>query len=419
MMNAIKLKDVCSVITDGSHYSPKSIANGFPMLSVKDMRSNGFDYSNCNHISQEDFDLLKKSGCVPQKNDVLIAKDGSYLKEIFVVEETKDEAILSSIGILRPILSKIDPYFLKYYLSTDFIKEQVGRKYVSGSALPRIILKNFKDIDIPCLPLETQKSISKILKNIDDKIINNELINDEIDSILSNAFQFYFIDFNYPNAEGKPYKLNNGKLVYNEKLKRKIPENWSVDSIKSSKLCKPIKAGVRHFDKKIYLATGDVEKDEIIGGKIVDFDNRESRANMEPSLLSVWFAKMKNTIKHISIPGNGDYFLKNVILSTGFQGIQCTNESFGYMHCLINTNWFECYKDILSHGATQESVNENDLSNILFVAPEMSVLKEFSNISNPLIEMKMKNIEENLELIKMKQNILPLLINGQLKAEMN
>lgn len=130
-------------------------------------------------------------------------------------------------------------------------------------------------------------------------------------------------------------------------------------------------------------------------------------------------AKMKNTIKHISIPGNGDYFLKNVILSTGFQGIQCTNESFGYMHCLINTNWFECYKDILSHGATQESVNENDLSNILFVAPEMSVLKEFSNISNPLIEMKMKNIEENLELIKMKQNILPLLINGQLKAEMN
>ena len=176
----IKLDTVCSTITDGSHYSPKSVDIGYPMLSVKDMRDYGFDYSNCNHISEVDFEIMKKNGCVPLLNDVLIAKDGSYLKEIFVVTEYREQAILSSIGILRPKIDLVNPYFLKYYLSTEYVKRQVGRKYVSGSALPRIILKNFKDIDIPNVSLVRQNSIVNSLKLIDDKIIINKHINDNL-----------------------------------------------------------------------------------------------------------------------------------------------------------------------------------------------------------------------------------------------
>ena len=83
----VKLKDVCVAITDGSHYSPIGIDKGYPMLSVKDMDEYGFNYSDCKYISKKDYEILIKNGCKPMKNDVLISKDGIYLKEVFVVEK--------------------------------------------------------------------------------------------------------------------------------------------------------------------------------------------------------------------------------------------------------------------------------------------------------------------------------------------
>ena len=77
------LDDLCTVITDGSHSSPVGIEHGYPMLSVKDMTSNGFNFSNCKTISEKDYNLLVKNGCKPIENDVLIAKDGSMLKYVF------------------------------------------------------------------------------------------------------------------------------------------------------------------------------------------------------------------------------------------------------------------------------------------------------------------------------------------------
>ena len=127
----VKLKEICTKITDGSHFSPMDNENGYPMLSIQDMSTNGFDYSKCKHISQSDYDTLVKNGCKPEQNDVLIAKDGSYLKEIFVVKESKEEVILSSIAILRPDINIVNPCFLKYYLSTERIKNEVSKKYVS------------------------------------------------------------------------------------------------------------------------------------------------------------------------------------------------------------------------------------------------------------------------------------------------
>ena len=82
--NTYKLKDICLKITDGSHFSPTACVDGYPMFSVKDMEEYGFNYSSCKRISAEDFNTLKANDCIPQKGDVLVAKDGSFLKQIFV-----------------------------------------------------------------------------------------------------------------------------------------------------------------------------------------------------------------------------------------------------------------------------------------------------------------------------------------------
>lgn len=175
-----RLKDICLTVTDGSHYSPKGLNDGYPMFSVKDMLEYGFDYSNCKRISEEDFQRMKSSGCVPQTGDVLVAKDGSYMKEIFVCEETREEAILSSIAIFRPNLEVVTPYYLNYLLKSPKVYNFISNNCVSGSALPRIVLKTFKEVELEIPSLDLQSKIVHVLKNLDDKIQNNIKINDNL-----------------------------------------------------------------------------------------------------------------------------------------------------------------------------------------------------------------------------------------------
>lgn len=163
----VSLDDVCVRITDGSHYSPSDSPDSpYPMYSVKDMETYGFNASSCKHITEEEFCKMKKNDCVPLMNDILVAKDGSYLKEIFICSEEKEEAILSSIAIFRPDTSVIIPEILLYLLKQPMVRQDVGDNYVSGSALPRIVLKDFKKYRFTLPPMEEQIKIGSVLHSI-------------------------------------------------------------------------------------------------------------------------------------------------------------------------------------------------------------------------------------------------------------
>ena len=157
------LGEVCSLITDGAHYSPRAVDEGYYMPSVKDMRSNGFDFSNCKQISEKDYFDLVKNGCRPEVGDLLVAKDGSMLKYAFTVKEKLDIVILSSIAIFRPNPDLITGDFLAHYLTRESLKESVIRDYSTVGGVPRIVLKNFKKVPIPVPPLPVQSEIVRIL----------------------------------------------------------------------------------------------------------------------------------------------------------------------------------------------------------------------------------------------------------------
>ena len=163
----VSLDDVCSKITDGSHFSPADSPDSrYPMYSVKDMETYGFNPASCKHISEEDYKKMQNNDCVPLLNDILVAKDGSYLKEIFICSEQKEEAILSSIAIFRPDTTIIMPEILLYLLKQPIVRKDVGDNYVSGSALPRIVLKDFKKYRFTLPPMEEQRKIGEILSSI-------------------------------------------------------------------------------------------------------------------------------------------------------------------------------------------------------------------------------------------------------------
>lgn len=140
---AVSIEDVCDRVTDGSHSSPQSVDDGLPMASSKDMHDWGLTMEACRLISREDFDNLVRNDCRPKKNDILITKDGAnYLKYIFVNRSEQDVVLLSSIAILRPN-ARINPHLLAAILAYPENKNRL-KNYVTGAAIPRIILKDFK-----------------------------------------------------------------------------------------------------------------------------------------------------------------------------------------------------------------------------------------------------------------------------------
>ena len=176
------IDDVCTVVTDGAHNSPKSVEQGHYMGSVKDFTEFGFDFSNCKQIGEEDYEKLRNQGCVPEKNDILVGKDGArYFEDIIIYKQDERPALLSSIAILRADCRKITPEFLYYTLKSPAVRKDVRDNYGSGSAIPRIVLKDFKRMPFSFPSIEEQRKITNLCSAIDAKI----QINNAINSIIS------------------------------------------------------------------------------------------------------------------------------------------------------------------------------------------------------------------------------------------
>jgi len=395
MNRLVPLKSLCIKITDGSHYSPKSIKEGFAMLSVKDMNDNSFSYKNCNYISKEDYEKLKKADCKPLLNDLVIAKDGSYLKHVFVIKDEKEQAVLSSIGILRPNLQKIDPSYLKYYLQTKSVKETVSKKYVSGSALPRIILKGFEEISVIWKDINIQEKIAHILSNLDSKIELNNKINQELEDMAKLIYDYWFVQFDFPNEEGKPYKSSGGKMVYSDELKREIPEGWVVESIGNFG---SVKKGTLITEK-----TANIKGSIKVVSAGINFSYFHDKSNCP-----------ENTITISASGANAGYinFWHEPIFANDCTTIRANSdvETIFILQFLrlIQKNIYQ-----QSKGSAQPHVYPKDIESLQLVIPTKLLLLKYGKKvlnANKLIGI---NVQQNQKLAELREWLLPMLMNGQ------
>lgn len=178
-----------------------------------------------------------------------------------------------------------------------------------------------------------------------------------------------------------------------------------------------LKPGILPFEgTKHYIATAEVEGEKLnFSAPLIEFATRENRANMQPIPDSVWFAKMKRSLKHIYVTSQDDHLKDNYIFSTGFCGIKCDDIAFEYMINYLNLPYFEKEKDILSHGATMEGVNNEDLKSFKIHLPSRESLIQFHSKTKD-IHCRIARINEMTHyLTLLKNKLLPLLINGQLQ----
>lgn len=370
-------------------------------------------------------------------------KHNTSKENIYYVGEIKNEFILQKGDIITPLTEQvrgllgstatipesnifiqsgdiglvecgpdIHKRFAYYLVSSPVVKKQLD----AGSQQTKIRHTSPFAIEncVAFIPdLEEQKRIASILDAINSKILLNEKINDNLAQQIKLLYDRWFNQFDFPNEEGKPYKSSGGEMQVSSKYPCAFPTGWKIESIFKNSLSEIIQPGVIRFSIKNYLATSDVNGTDLSNGTPIEYETRESRANMQPTVNSVWFAKMKNSVKHIYLNQQMQRFIDSSILSTGFCGLQCTNNSFEYLASFIEHSYFETLKDVLAHGATQEAVNNDDLANICLLIPTDEVLLLYHNHTQPLFAQISKNMVENQELTKLRDWLLPLLMNGQ------
>ena len=412
-MKKYKLENLCTKITDGSHYSPVAVESGYPMFSVKDMEEFGFSYTDVKLISEDDFQKMCENDCVPQKNDVLVAKDGSYLKEAFVCMKTKKEAILSSIAIFRPNIKLVNPYYLAYLFKTPNVYNYVTNGCVSGTALPRIVLKAFKQIEVFIPSLKQQNNVVSVLSSLDDKIALNKKINAKLEAMAKRLYDYWFVQFDFPNEEGKPYKSSDGKMEYNATLKRDIPAGWEVGNLYeiadyiNGLACQ----NYRPQDEEIFLPvikikemhegiTSDTEKvSATIPEKYIIFDGDILFSWSATLEVMIWTGGKGGLNQHIFKVVPKSYFTKEYV----FQQLSSYIVNFQKMA--------EARKTTMGH-ITSDHINQSRI-----VIPPKEVINAFSEKTLPIFDYQLTIQKEIQKLTKLRDRLLPLLMNGQVEVE--
>ncbi len=408
-----KLKEICIKITDGSHFSPKTKPVGKLIATVKDMEDYGFNYSTCRIISESDFKNLVKQDCKPLKDDILIAKDGSYLKHVFVSNGKDEIVILSSIAILRPNQNKIYPSFLKYLFTDSRTKERVSGNYVSGAVIPRIVLRDFEKIDLPIPDLPEQQAIARILSSLDSKIELNNKMNKILEAIGQTIFKRWFINFEFPNEKGKSYKSSDGKMVESEL--GMIPEGWKISKIGNE--LKTVLGGTPDRTKPEYWngSINWINSGEVNEFRIISPSERITKEGLDKSATKI----LPKHTTVLAITGATLGQVSRLEIDT------CANQSVigiienekipsEFIYLLIKNE----IEHMISHqtGGAQQHINKNNVDNYEFLLPSTDLLKEYKKLSNPIFNQIAKNCFENQNLAKIRDSLLPKLMSGEIRV---
>ena len=399
------LGELCTKITDGSHYSPKELAGGIPMYSVKDMTQFGFSDTTVKRISEDDYEALTKADCTPMINDVLIAKDGSVLKHVFSIESEVKGALLSSIAILRPNPNLVNSNFLAYALQDPVVRNDVLSNYVSGSGVPRIVLKDFKNISIKVPPLKKQIQIALLLKSLDRRIQNNTALCQTLEDIAQAYFKSWFIDFDPVRAKmagEKPVGMDDetvslfpDSLVSSER--GSIPKEWATQAL--GDLITPKKG------KTITKAqTVEGEVPVVAGGLQPAYYHNSANTHQPVVTISASGANA----------GFVRLYLRDIWASDCSFINQEVNQNVFFWYLFLISKQEQIYG--MQQGAAQPHIYPSDLMRLKVCVPQrLDLISKFEGMVKPLFYEIGILGHQNQTLMSMRDSLLPRLISGELQ----
>lgn len=297
----------------------------------------------------------------------------------------------------------VSPYYLYRYLRLLDMS-----RLDSGTGVPSMTFDSYYNINVFLPNIEEQRRAASILQKLDAKIALNRQINDNLEAMAKQLYDYWFVQFDFPNEEGKPYKSSGGAMVWNDKLKREIPQGWSGVSLKDLALTSrnaitPVENEVyQHFSIPSFDACGSYSLDN--GSDIKSDKFVLQKGQLLVSKLNPWFNRV------VWVPKG-----TNMIGSTEFVVLNPNNESeSGYIYSVIKSPKFIAY---CSQAATGTSHSQRRVSPDVLMAfkvgYEQGVVQKYGCLIEKIQKQQAELLSEIAILTKQRDELLPLLMNGQ------
>lgn len=392
MIEFQRLSDVADLTvgyvgTMGKEYTK----SGVKFLRSLNIKPFSFDFSDIKHIPEEFNNKLKKSEL--HTNDVVIVRTG-VPGTCAVIPPELDGCNCADLVIVKPDTTLIDPYYLCAFINS-WGRAQVSNVKV-GAIQKHFNVTSAEEMLIPIVDMSAQKTIAKILKNLNDKIFNNNSICANLEAMAKLLYDYWFVQFDFPDENGKPYKSSGGKMVWNDELKREIPEGWEV---------RPLGDIIAESSKSIVQVNG-AKADGIYpfftsGSAILAYDQ----------YFVDGFHCFLNTGGNPDIKG----YKGKCAYSTDTWCIDAGKYSyFMYQYFMLIRSQFE---QLFFAGSGLKHLQKDALKKQCVVLPSDEVIGEFNVFLDDLWDKRTACFLENQQLASLRDFLLPMLMNGQVKVK--
>ena len=290
----------------------------------------------------------------------------------------------------------------------NFLKLLDLSKLNTGTGVPSMTFDSYYNLDIVLPELDVQQKIASVLSALDSKIELNNRINAELEAMAKTLYDYWFVQFDFPDKNSKPYKTSGGKMVWNEELKRVIPEGWEDVELQD---IANITMG-QSPPGESYNENGD---GEIFYQGCTDFGFRFPSIRQyttEPSR----FAKKGDILLSVRAPvGTMNISINDCCIGRGLAALNSKDNCIPFLYEVLR-NLKQVFDRRNTDGTTFGAITKDDLFSLKVVKPKDHILKSFSAILNPVFEKQNVIALENQKLTELRDWLLPMLMNGQVKV---
>ena len=350
------------------------------------------------------------------KGMVAITKDSETRDDIgvatYIADDFENVVLGYHCALITPNPAIVDGKYLNAFMHTRYIQKYFENN-ASGSG-QRYTLSNDTIGNIPVLlpSIEEQHTIGKVLADIDSKIELNKQINDNLEAMAKQLYDYWFVQFDFPNEEGKPYKSSGGAMVWNEKLKREIPEGWYAENI--CKIANILSGGTPSKAVDEYWNNGTIPffgptdcNGSVFQIKTADHITQKGLEHCASSLFEegIVIITARGSIGKLVIVGTP------MAMNQSCYALQSKEGEYEYVY-FLTTQLIDCLK-AKGSGSVFKSIIASDIEHSTLCIATDNVVSDFCKKVKPMFEKLKANTIEIAELTKQRDELLPLLMNGQ------
>ncbi|MBD2135726.1 restriction endonuclease subunit S [Sphaerospermopsis sp. FACHB-1094] len=404
----ITLEKVCLNIVDCEHKTAPTQERGIPSIRTTDIKGGVIDFKNANKVSEETYQNWIKR-LEPRPEDLILAREAP-VGEVGIIPKGQRACLGQRTVLIRPNPERVYSYYLLYLLLSREVQHQM-KTLASGSTVEHLNMSDIRELQLPDLPsYEVQYEIGETLANLDRKIDNLRRQNETLEKIAQTLFKHWFIDFEFPNEEGKPYKSSGGAMSPSEL--GDIPAGWNIlplDKIADFLNGLPLQK-YPPINESEFLPVIKIR--ELKSGITNNTDKANTNIPLEyiinnGDVIFSWSGSLEVVIWHLGKGALNQHLFKVY-----------SQEYPKWLYYLWLLQHLDSFRHIAKGKATTMGhIQRKHLTDALCIIPDRKFLTVSTKIISPLIDKIINNNKQIQTLTKTRDALLPKLMSGEIRIK--